>query len=203
MAPSLDGPVSRYLNRRFSIPIATALARTPATPNQVSVAALLVAVLAAVLLGVGRNIEAGVLIQASSIVDGVDGDLARMKSLATRFGGTFDAVLDRYADAAITAGMAWYAYRYEDWPRPALVGFVAIVGFLLVSYSRARLESDAGPGMVADLLGIASRDVRLLVLAIGAVFGQCWWALVIVAALSYATLAWRLWAFRRAARMTP
>ncbi len=154
---------------------------------------------AALLLAVGANIEAGVLIQLSSIVDGVDGDLARLKSLATRFGGVFDAVLDRYADAAITAGMAVYAYRFEDWPHPAFVGLIAIVGFLLVSYSRARIEREGGPEAASALLGVASRDVRLLVLAIGALAGRCWWALVVMSALSYATVAWRLWSFRRTA----
>ncbi len=195
MAGSLDGPVSRYLNRRLSVPIAAVLARTPATPNQVSLLALVIAVAAAALLARGTHIEAAVLIQASSVVDGVDGDLARAKSLATRFGGVFDAVLDRYADAAIVAGMACYAHRYEDWPQPALVGIIAVVGFLLVSYSRARLETAAGREVAAELLGVASRDVRLLVLAAGALFGQCWWALVLMAALSYATIAWRLWRF--------
>lgn len=196
MAGSLDGPVSRYLNRRLSVPIAALVARTPATPNQISMLALLIAAAAAILLAFGAHIAAGALIQASSIVDGVDGDLARAKSLATRFGGVFDAVLDRYADAAIVAGMAWYAYRYEDWRQPALVGLIAIVGFLLVSYSRARLETAGGREVAADLLGIASRDVRLLVLAAGALLGQCWWALTVMAALSYATIVWRLWRFR-------
>jgi phosphatidylglycerophosphate synthase len=196
MAASLDGPVSRYLNRRISVPIASLLARTPATPNQVSVLAALVAAGAAGLLAVGRNIEAGVLIQASSIIDGVDGDLARAKAMATRFGGAFDAVLDRYADAAIVAGMAWYAHEHESWGQAALVGFAAIVGFLLVSYSRARLETEGGRDVASDLLGVAGRDVRLLALAVGAALGQCWWALVVMGALSYATVAWRLWRFR-------
>lgn len=198
-AASLDGLVSRYLNRRFSVPIASALARTPITPNQVSVAACAIALGALWLLAIGRNIEAGVLIQASSIVDGVDGDLARAKHAASAFGGLFDAVLDRYADAAIAGGMAWYAFEYEDWPGPLVVGFAAMVSFILVSYSRARLETEGGRGVASDLLGVASRDVRLLVLAIGAVLGQCWWTLVVVAALSYATVAWRLWRFRRTA----
>ena len=61
---SLDGPVSRYLNRRVSVPIASALAHTPITPNQVSVAAFAISLGALWLLAVGRNIEAGVLIQA-------------------------------------------------------------------------------------------------------------------------------------------
>lgn len=199
MPGSLEGPVSRYLNRRVSVPIAALLIRTPLTPNEVSVIAGLVAAAAAALLAIGRNIEAGVLIQTSSVVDGVDGDLARAKGMATRFGGAFDAVLDRYADAAIVAGMAWYAHEHEGWPQPALAGLVAIVGFLLVSYSRARLEAEGGRDVASDLIGVAGRDVRLLVLAAGAALGQCWPALVGMAAVSYATVAWRLWRSRRLA----
>ena len=195
---TLEGPVSRYLNRRVSVPIARVLAHTPLTPNQVSVAACAMAFGALWLLAVGRNIEAGVLIQASSIVDGVDGDLARAKNMASKFGGLFDAVLDRFADAAIAGGMAWYALDREDWPAALTLGFAASVGFLLVSYSRARLETVGGAHTASDLMGLASRDVRLLLLAIGAVAGQCWWALAAVGALSYATVAWRLLRFRHA-----
>lgn len=199
MPASLEGPVSRYLNRRASVPIARVLARTPATPNQVSVAALLTALAAAALLVAGRNIEAGILIQTSSIVDGVDGDLARAKAMASKFGGLFDAVLDRYADAVIVAGMAWWAHEHEDWPAPLVLGFVAAVGAIMVSYSRARLETEGGRDAASGLLGLASRDVRLLALAAGAAAGQCWWTLALVAAGSFGTLAWRMWAFRRVA----
>jgi phosphatidylglycerophosphate synthase len=196
MPGALEGPVSRHINRRFSVPMARALALTPLTPNQASVIALLVALSALALFAVGRNIEGGVLIQLSSIVDGVDGDLARAKGMASKFGGIFDAALDRYADVAIAGGMAWWALEHEGWPQPLLVGLAAAVGFLMVSYSRARLEREGGVDVASDLLGVASRDVRLLVLAIGAVVGQAYWALVITGALSYATVAWRLWRFR-------
>lgn len=202
MAKSLEGPVSRYLNRRCSVPIASVLARTAVTPNQVSVAALFIAFGALVLLATGRNIEAGVLIQASSIADGVDGDLARAKNAASRFGGVFDAALDRYADAAIAGGLAWYALTREDGQGALVVGFAAMVSFLLVSYSRARVEREFGAAATGDLLGIASRDVRLLALAVGAVVGQAYWALIIVAAASYATVAWRLFRARAIAAVT-
>lgn len=202
MARSLDGPVSRYLNRRLSVPIADALAPTAITPNQVSVVALLMAIASMLLLGVGRNIEAGLLIQASSIVDGVDGDLARAKGMATRFGGLFDAALDRYADVAIAGGLAWYALEHEDVRAPLVVGFAAAVSFLMISYSRARLEREGGVDTAADLVGIASRDVRLFALSLGVVVGQAYWALIIVALASYATVAWRLWAFRRGQGVT-
>ena len=194
---SLDGTVSRYLNRRISVPAAKLLARTPATPNQVSVAALIIAAASMPLLAIGRNIEGAILIQLSSIVDGIDGDLARAKSMASRFGGLFDSVLDRYADALIVAGMAWYAYEREDWVQPLLVGFVAIVGCLLVTYSRARLETEAGTEATGELLGIATRDVRLLALALGALLGEAYWTMIVVAAACYLTVGWRLWSFWR------
>lgn len=196
MPASLDGPVSRHINRRVSVPLAHVLARTPITPNQVSIIAFALALATVPLLAAGRNIEAGVLIQASSIVDGVDGDLARAKGMASRFGGLFDAVLDRYADVAIAGGLAWFALAHEDAPGALLAGLAAAVGFLMVSYSRARLEREAGAGATAEMLGVASRDVRLLALAIGAAAGQAYVALLAVGALSYATVAWRLWAFR-------
>ncbi len=199
MAGSLDGPVSRYLNRRFSLPLARLLRPTPITPNQVSLFALAVALAAAVAIALGAEIAGGVLVQVSSVIDGVDGDLARAKSMTSRFGGLFDSVLDRYADAAIAAGMGWYAFEHESWPQPLLVGLAAGIGFLMVSYSRARLEAVGGRAAAEAVLGFASRDVRLLMLAIGAAAGQAYWTLVVVGSLSYATVCWRLWAYRRGA----
>lgn len=200
MPAALEGPVSRHLNRRISVPLARALAATPITPNQVSLAAFALALATVPLLAAGRSIEAGVLIQASSIVDGVDGDLARAKGMASPFGGLFDAMLDRYADVAIAGGLAWFALAHEEAPGALLAGFAAAVGFLMVSYSRARLEREAGDAATAEMLGIASRDVRLLALAVGAALGQAYIALLAVGALSYATVAWRLWTFRARAR---
>jgi len=177
------------------MPAARLLAATPLTPNAVSVLALAVATAAGALIGAGRNVEGGVLVQASSVVDGMDGDLARAQGRESRFGAVFDSVLDRYADAAIAAGMAWYAWKHEDWRAPLVAGLAALVGFLMVSYSRARLEAEGGAAMTAELLGLASRDVRLLLLALAAIAGQAYWGLIVVAALSYVTVAWRLAAF--------
>jgi phosphatidylglycerophosphate synthase len=53
----------------------------------------------------GYNIAGGLLAQASSIMDGVDGDLARLKKMTSAFGGFMDAILDRYAEALIYSGL--------------------------------------------------------------------------------------------------
>ena len=192
---SIEGPVSRYLNRRLSEPLARWLAPTPVTPNQVSLLSLVVALGAFAAFAVGQPIAAGLLIQTSSVVDGVDGDLARLQGRASRFGGVFDAVLDRYADAAIVGGMTWWAWSHPELSgsQPVVVGFAALVGFFLVSYSRARLEGEGYRNLLSGGALLASRDVRLLLAAIGSVIGQTYWTLVVLGAMSYLALIYRLW----------
>lgn len=191
-----DGVVSRYLNRPLSRPAARALRPTPVTPNAVTAFTLVLAVVAGALVAAGWNIAGGVAIQAVSVIDGVDGELARLKAQATRFGAVFDAVTDRYADAIMLAGMLVFAVRFEDHPRPEFVGMLALSAALIVSYSRARIEADlpdiAAGGRLDSIFGFASRDVRSLVAAVGTVAGQCYWTLIILAGLSAATIAWRL-----------
>jgi phosphatidylglycerophosphate synthase len=187
-----DGLVSRYVNRHASRPIARALRPTPVTPNAATLVTLVLAMAAGALTGAGWQVAGGIAIQVVSIVDGVDGDLARFKGMATRFGGVLDTVTDRYADAIVLAGMAFYAYRFEDWPRPETIAVLALAGSLMVSYSRARIEASLAAQPSDGVFGLASRDVRLLIAAIGTIAGQCYWTLVVLAAISALTVAWRL-----------
>ncbi len=208
---SYDGIVSRYLNRPLSRPMARAISPTPVTPNHVTTFTLLLAVATGGMIAAGWNIAGGILIQVVSVVDGVDGELARLKNLASRFGGVYDAVSDRYADAVMIAGMAVFAVRFEDHPRPEFVGMLALGAALIVSYSRARIEADLPQAMeggsLDSIFGLASRDVRSLVAAIGTVAGQCYYTLIVLAVLSGATIAWRLaylwWTIGRKTRRNP
>ncbi len=190
-----EGFVSRYLNRRFSRPIARVLAHTPVTPNQVSFIAFLMAVGAAALFYYDLNIWAGVLVQASSIVDGVDGDLARAKNMASRFGGFFDALLDRYADAVILAGLGYWAFKFQagaDQTTTTILAGVAIIGSLMISYSRARAEATFGQPFEGLPGALASRDLRLFVIMIGAIIGQGVATLAVIAVLTNMVVLWRL-----------
>ncbi len=197
-----DGVVSRYLNRPFSRPTARALGGTSLTPNAVTVFTLLLACATGAMIAAGWYVAGGILIQLVSVVDGVDGELARLKGMATRFGAVLDAVTDRYADAAMLAGMTVYAVRFEDHGHAETVGLLALAGALVVPYSRARIEASlpqameragGGPMGAADLIfGLGSRDVRSLIAAVGTVVGQCYWTLVVLAVLTGVTIAWRL-----------
>jgi phosphatidylglycerophosphate synthase len=189
-----DGIVSRYLNRPLSRPAARALRRTPVTPNAVTAFTLALALATGAMIGAGWNIAGGVAIQAVSVIDGVDGELARLRNLATKFGEVFDAVTDRYADAAIIGGMTIFAARFEDGPRPEVIGTLALAASLIVSFSRARIEADFRDTAAGGdaLFGLGSRDVRSLLAAAGTVAGQCYWTLVAIATLGAFTVAWRL-----------
>ena len=191
-----DGIVSRYLNRPLSRPAARALRGTPITPNGVTAFTLLLAFATGAMIAAGWNIAGGILIQAVSVIDGVDGELARLKAQATRFGAVFDAVTDRYGDAAMLAGMTVYAARFEAHSHAEFVGMLALGAALIVSYSRARIEADLPDvleaGRMDSIFGLASRDVRSLVAAVGTVAGQCYWTLIVLGAISAATIAWRL-----------
>jgi phosphatidylglycerophosphate synthase len=176
--------------------MARALSPTPVTPNQVTSFTLLLAIATGGMVAAGWNVAGGILIQVVSVVDGVDGELARIKNLATRFGGVFDAVVDRYADAIMLGGMVVFAVRFEDHARPEFVGALAVGAALIVSYSRARIEADlpevVAAGKFDSIFGLASRDVRSLIAAAGTVAGQCYYTLILLAVLSGLTIAWRL-----------
>ena len=189
-----DGVVSRYLNRPLSRPAARALEHAPVTPNGVTLFTLALAFATAGCIAMGWNIVGGIAIQAVSVIDGVDGELARLRNAATRFGGALDAITDRYADAAMLGGMTIYATRFEDYPNPEFVGMLALAGALTVSYSRSRIEASLGevPANLDWLFGIASRDVRSLLMAVGTALGLCYITLVAVVVLTALTVGWRL-----------
>ena len=195
-----EGLVSKHLNRRVSRLLARMLAGSPITPNQVSVASFAVALGSLALFLSGHNVWAGLAAQASSIIDGVDGDLARLKNMSTRFGGFFDAVLDRYADVAILAGLAYWSNEFEAAVSPGLawtLGLLAISGSLILSYTRARAEASLEVTFSGVALFLGSRDLRLLVVMIGALVGQALATLGVVALLSNGVVAYRVALLRR------
>jgi phosphatidylglycerophosphate synthase len=201
-----EGVVSRDLYRPLGRPLARALRGTRLTPNIVTVIALLLACAAGAMTAAGWQIAGGILIAFVGVSDAADGELARLKGMASRFGAVLDSVADRYADAAVLAGMTAYAVRFEDHAHAETVGVIALAGALVVSYGRARIEASlpealdgtggrGGGGVTAVLdraLELGSRDVRLLIAAVGTVAGQCYWTLAVLAALAGATIAWRL-----------
>ena len=187
-----NGYVSRHINRKMSEPVARLLARTAITPNQVTWTAFGIALLSFLSFILGQNIIGGLLVQLSSIVDGIDGSLARLKGMTSEFGGFLDSVLDRYADILIVLGLTLWSLSHESYPGIWIAGFLAITGTICISYTRARINPNHRHFFDKGLKSLASRDIRLFLIMLGAVIGQAYFCLITIAAITNLVVLYRL-----------
>ncbi len=187
-----DGYISKHINRKMSEPMARLLAKTKITPNQMTWAALGIALLSFASFVLGHNIIAGILVQLSSIVDGIDGSLARLKGMTSEFGSFLDSVLDRYADILIVLGLILWSLSHETYSGIWLAGFLAITGIICVSYTRARIGPSHRHLFDKGLKSLASRDIRLFLIMVGAVIGQAYFILIVIAVLTNVVVFYRL-----------
>jgi len=192
MGAVYDGYVSKHINRKISEPIAQLLAKTKVTPNQITLAAFGIALLSFVSFVLGNNIIAGLLVQLSSVIDGIDGNLARLKGMTSEFGGFFDSVLDRYADILIVLGLTLWSLSHETYRGTWLAGMLAITGIICISYTRARINPDHRHLFDTGFKSLASRDIRLFLIMLGAVIGQAYFCLVAIAVLTNLVVFYRL-----------
>ena len=197
-----DGPVARHLNRPVSRWLSRHLVRTAATPNQISLASWLLSCIAAGLMALGGYpalAAGGVLAQVASIVDGCDGEIARQKHSQSEFGGWFDAVLDRYADAFLLFGLTWHQFSVTGTNLSIVLGFAAIMGSFLNSYTADKYDGL----MVQRLRGTSyfrlGRDVRVFVISLGAILNQPLFTLGVVALVMNVEVVRRVMIYRRAA----
>ncbi len=156
----------RRLTRWLVEPVARALHRVGITPNQLTIFGFLLNLVNAWLLAIGRLPLAGALILAFTALDAFDGTLARLSGQVTRFGAFLDSVLDRFTEAAIYFGLLVYFARTGRQVDLYLT-YVAVIGSLLVSYTRARAE---GVGLRCQE-GWFTRVERIIVLSAGLMLG--------------------------------
>lgn len=141
-------------------PVGRALARTPITPNMITVIGAIGMTAGALTLFPTGHLFAGTMVCTGFVVaDMLDGVLARLQGSTGKFGAFLDSTLDRVGDAAVFGGLAiWFVTGGHDKVLAAVALFCLVAG-LLVSYARARAE---GLGIKADV-GIAERTERLLI----------------------------------------
>ncbi len=171
------------------------------TPNTISLTGFTLNLAAAGLI-VGRLFFlAGVAFIVGSIMDTLDGRYSRMSGKGTQFGAFLDSTLDRLEEGIVlTAVGAYFASRGDQ---AAVAAVVAAVLFsLMVSYTRARAEALG----VQCKVGLATRPVRVVILAIGLVFARgaslghftlLAPAVYVLAALSLVTVGQRIWHVRQ------
>ena len=110
---------------------------------------------------------AGVAFVLGSVMDTLDGRYSRMSGKGTLFGAFLDSTLDRIEEGIVLAAVAGYfAAQGEDFAAAMCV--VAVLGSLMVSYTRARAEALG----VECKVGLATRPVRVVILSIGLIFAK-------------------------------
>ena len=182
-----DGPVSRILNRPISIGLSRYLVRTGITPNQISLFSFIIGIFAALFFYLGDYIYlviGGILVHISSIIDGCDGEVARLKLAETRYGGWFDSVLDRYADGIIIFGLIHGHWILHGDIVIWIVGFLALIGSFLNSYTADKYDAIFKKKMIAVNGMRMGRDVRLFLIFIGALSGQILPTLAVLAIIT-------------------
>ena len=180
-------------------PIVNLLARTPLTPNAVTWLGFCITIAAAALIVTEHLLVAGIVVLVAGLFDMLDGALARVTNRVTRFGGILDSTLDRVSEALLLLGLLALFARDGEAAESLLVGF-ALLGSLLVSYVRARME---GLGVECKA-GLFTRPERVVVLALGLLLSGFDYALItalaIITFFSYFTAAQRLIYARRQTR---
>jgi CDP-diacylglycerol---glycerol-3-phosphate 3-phosphatidyltransferase len=137
------------------------------TPNAISMTGFVLNVVAAVLLLERLFFLAGVAFIVGSIMDTLDGRYSRMSGKGSQFGAFLDSTLDRVEEGVVLTAAAWYFADTGD-AVAAAACVAAVVGSLMVSYTRARAEALG----VECKVGIATRPVRVVVLSAGLVFAK-------------------------------
>jgi CDP-diacylglycerol--glycerol-3-phosphate 3-phosphatidyltransferase len=171
------------------------------TPNAISVVGFALNLAAALLVTQRLFFCAGIAFIVGSIMDTLDGRYSRMSGKGTLFGAFLDSTLDRVEEGIVLAAVAGYfAARGDDFAAAMCV--VAVLGSLMVSYTRARAEALG----VECKVGLATRPVRVVVLSIGLVFARgaslgdfelLAAAIYVLAALTTITVIQRVWHVRR------
>jgi CDP-diacylglycerol--glycerol-3-phosphate 3-phosphatidyltransferase len=185
---------------RVMRPVGRSLARTPLSPDAVTLLGVLIQVAVAVLIIQGHLLVAGFVAVAAALADGFDGALAKAQQRTSRFGALLDSTTDRLADALYFLPLAWLYGVAPDVPGRgshliAALSLVALVASFLVSYVKGRAEA---LGFECNV-GIAERAERLIVIILALLFDRVLVGVAIIAVLATFTVLQRLLHVRRQA----
>jgi CDP-diacylglycerol---glycerol-3-phosphate 3-phosphatidyltransferase len=203
---SLERLQQSYLDgvRRFAANSIEGLARTRVSPNALTASGVLLCAAAAVVVYFEYRSElaafwiGAALFIVGSILDILDGALARRSGRATPFGAFVDSTTDRMSEAFMLGAIALIFAR-EDKELALGFTFAAVVGSFLVSYTRARAEV---LGLKGDV-GIGSRAERVFVISTGLIlapWGVLQWAIYLLTVTAWITVMQRVLAVRKQLR---
>ena len=162
-------PKKRMRNRyeAFFAPFGRFLAKTGISPNMISVMSVMVSLLSCIAYASGPVVGKSLglllgtfLLGCSSLLDMLDGSLARAKGITGHFGSLLDRTLDRVSEFFFLLGIMVGGYVYPEWV------FFCFEGMILASYIRSTAEKRGGLSMDSTT-GIFERKEKLTVLSMG------------------------------------
>lgn len=170
-----DGVVSKYINRRISTRISTYLYRNGIyiEPSIITVLVFIIGMAGAAAVYLGIYVLGGILALTSSILDGVDGEIARLFNRQTEFGAILDTTLDRIVDTLLITGVIYQGFKLGELSLE--IGYLtlsslALLGSIYVSFI-SNLVRDREPiARARASFPWPTRDVRVTVIALALIF---------------------------------
>lgn len=184
--------LSKYGREWVARPVAVVvegLHRLGVTPNMVTYTGFALTIGTAIVLGSGAFVWGGVLLLFASLLDLVDGSLARATSQSSTFGAFLDSTLDRYSESVTFLALAWHYSSVSGGQWAILLVFLTIIGSLMVSYTRARAEALS----IDCKEGWMQRPERIALLIFGLLTGWMLPVLAIMAILTNFTAVQRIY----------
>ena len=178
----LSDKLGHFLDRPFY-----SLAKTfNVNPNTITITGFIITVIASLTLPENLFLG-GLLIILGGLFDALDGVFARVNKRTSDFGAFLDSTLDRYSDAALFFGFAWY-FLENDSLTGVAVTIGTMIGALIISYTRARAESLGKNCQV----GLMERTERIILMVIGALTGLILPIMWIMLVLTHVTVIQRI-----------
>ncbi|HEX6946337.1 MAG TPA: CDP-alcohol phosphatidyltransferase family protein [Acidimicrobiia bacterium] len=172
---------------RFLEPIGRSLARIGLTATAMTVLGLVVVIVGAILIATGRLALGATVVLIGSMLDGLDGAVARASNNVTDRGAFLDAAFDRLGEIASFSALA---VASAGLPRVLLLIVLGLGGAMLVPYMRARAEAQGLDGRG----GMMGRAERIILFCVGLIIGQVepmLWVFVVLVWLTVITRFWR------------
>ena len=159
---------------KFLDPLVKLLIKLGITPNMITFFGFLITVASIVVLIYGAEVGdrnnhrfigyAGIIILIAGAMDMLDGRLARLNNQANPFGALYDSVVDRYSELIMFFGFCYYTVT-QDYLLTSIFCFIAMIGSIMVSYTRARAE---GLGVNASV-GLMQRPERIILVSVASI----------------------------------
>ena len=183
-----DGPISKYINRPISTRISLYLYKkgVKISPNTITILIFLIGLFSAFILAQSMYIIGGLMVFLVSMLDGIDGELARLRNEMTAFGGFLDSMLDRYVDLMIILSLV-YSFGWINRVIKSLeilILILASAGVFMHSYV-IHVAKFRGLDIseLEEAFPFASRDVRLFIVTLFCLLSIPYISLILLAIL--------------------